>query len=205
MSRQLTHPTLLLPGIVGGSLSLLPLQRALRKRGIAAHIWPAPPAMPKSIAHYALRVRASIASFRRKHPGLLTLIGYSLGGHIAVMALRDPEAASAVHQVIAFGTPFDGTWLARGSTFLGIPWLKSPAEIVPGSPLLETIRRVIRDPDRQWQIAIVNGSLDPLAPFPQKTVADHVELALDGPYLHTSLVTDRSLHAKIADLIKGRE
>lgn len=200
MARPYPYPTLLLCGIAGGSLSLLPLKKHLCNSGIYARRWPAPPVLWKSVDDYAARVRRDIIKFHTQAGRRITLFGWSLGGAISIMALKEWEAAARVRRVITFGTPFDGTILAHAGNFFGVQVLKGAQEVLPGSETLETIRREVARNGRTWELITINGSLDPLAPHPQESVFP--DLREGGSYTHLAPFSNPSLKKKVVELIK---
>ena len=200
MGRKYSHPTLLLCGIAGGSASLLPLRRKLRRSGVYAQRWFAPLVLTRSVSYYAQHVRKRIAKIHSRTGQKVTLVGWSLGGLIAVMAMQDPLTASQVRRVITFGSPFDGTVLAHAGKFLGLQLLEGAKDALPESETLETLRKIVADPGRQWEFVTINGSLDPLAKYPLRTIK--ADKALNGPFTHLAPFTSKVLQSKIVQLIR---
>lgn len=202
MQARLACPTLLLCGISGGSPSMWPVKRALRKDGILAERLGSPIVLMRTIGHYAKRARARIERFHRKTGQRITLVGLSMGGLVAVDAMSDPATADRVRRVIAVASPFDGSYPAYLAAHrLGRLLLKAPGEIVPGTPTLARLQAVANDPDRTWELVTINGPpyLDALAPAPLRLVEP--DLALTGPYTHAALVWHRRLQILVKDLI----
>lgn len=195
-------PTLLHPGIGGGSLSLWPLSRRLRKAGIHVERCRSPLVLTRDVAHYASRLRRRVHRLFVKCGRPITLFGWSMGGLIAVDAMRDPVAASMVRRIITFGTPFDGSWPAYVAAHRpGQLLLKAPKEIIPGSATLDRLQSLINDPDRSWEIVTINGPpyLDPFAPAPLKLIEP--DRALMGPFGHAAPLAHRGLHRLVSDLV----
>ncbi len=196
MKRALSHPTLLIPGIAGGMPSMMPLRWFLRSRGIDARIWPAPIILAYPVRYYGKRVGKIIGSHALAEPW--TLVGWSMGGYIGADSMADPAAARRTRRLITFGTPFDGTDIARISRWLGLRI--NVRDFAPGSFMLARLRRLINDPARPWDFKAINGGDDSLAPGPLKTIPR--DAALSGPYTHLSLVYDFGLFALIEGLVR---
>lgn len=195
--KSLTHPTLLVSGIAGGSASLLPFRWYLRSRGIDARIWPTPLILAASVRHYGRRLGKDIAA-RDIDADPLTLVGWSMGGYICVDAMENPLAARRTGRVITFGTPFDGLEAARIPRWIGLKI--NVSDFAPGSEMLGRLGRIIRAPDRRWAFAAVNGARDVLAPGPLTSIPS--DASLTGPYAHISLGYDTRLFNLIEGLIR---
>lgn len=195
--RALSHPTLLISGIAGGSASLLPLRSFLRSRGVAARIWPTPLVLAHSVGHYSPRLRRDVETLAADLGEDVNLVGWSMGGYLAVDAMEDPETAAAAHLVVTFGTPHDGLEVAQIPRWLGLRI--NVSDFAPGSEMLGRHRRLINDPGRTWDFFAVNGRCDTLAPGPLTSVPP--ESALTGPFSHISLIADHRLFDLIARLI----
>jgi pimeloyl-ACP methyl ester carboxylesterase len=193
VKRPLSHPTLLLSGIAGGSVSLLPLRSFLRSEGIDARICPKPFILAYSVGHYGRGLAYDLA--RLSEP--ITLVGWSMGGYIAVEAMTDPAAAIMTRRIITFGTPHDGTAVAMIPHWLGLRI--NVSDFAPGSGMIGRHHRLIDDPARSWDFFAINGKYDPLAPGPLKSVPP--ASALTGPYSHISLIGDPTLFRQVAELI----
>jgi pimeloyl-ACP methyl ester carboxylesterase len=193
VKRTLSHPTLLLSGIAGGSWSLLPLRSFLRSEGIDARICPKPFVLAYSVGHYGRGLAYDLG--QRHEP--ITLVGWSMGGYIAVEAMADPAAAAMTSRIITFGTPHEGTAVALIPHWLGLRI--NVSDFAPGSRMIARHRRLIDDPARTWDFFAINGKYDPVAPGPLKSLP--AESALTGPYSHISLIGDSALFRQVAELI----
>jgi len=198
--KKRAYPTLLCAGIGGGSLSLLPARRRLRKAGIYAKCLPLPPILTGSTGHYAKIARAAILRLADKAGRPVNVIPWSLGGIYVARAMRDPEVAACVRRIVVFGTPYDGTVAGHAGFLFGLSFLKGARDVLPGSRALEEARELINDTSRTWQIFIINGKLDPLAPFPQRSVDP--DRALTGPWTHLAPFTNSCLQRLFVKLIK---
>jgi len=176
-----SFPVLLVAGIAGGNAPLGPLVARLRKTGFTASCVFAPPVRSGLLGPPVRRLRREIMAYPGPMP--LVLLGYSMGGLIAVSALEEAAAASRVRRVVTFGAPFDGA----------LGW--------PGNKKLERVRAVLNARDRRWSFAAANGRRDVLAPFPQSAVP--AREGYGGDYGHHSILDDSELLDLLVRLIAG--
>lgn len=198
MKAPRSHPTLLISGFAGGSLPFIPLQRTLRRRGIAADRWNSPLVYTASILEYAERLSLDILRFYGPEDPV-TLVGWSMGGFISLQAALDPEAASCVRRIIAYGTPFEGTWAANAGIVLDSVGITHILEMTPGSAYLKRLRHDLAHVPRDWDFRAINGRFDALARGPLRSLP--LESRLSGPFFHVSPIFDPRLHRLIGDLV----
>lgn len=194
------NPTLLCAGIGGGSLSMLPTKLFLMKEGIYARRLPLPPILTGSTTHYAEVASRAILKLADRAGKQINVLPWSLGGIYTVRAMRDPQVAACVRRIMPFGTPYDGTIAGHAGFLFSLTFLKGARDVLPGSPALRETRELINDTSRNWTIHTINGKLDPLAPFPQKSIEP--DEALTGPWTHLAPATSRSLQELFVELIK---
>jgi hypothetical protein len=195
-----TNPTILVPGFAGGNAFFKPFRDACRERGIDAACWErAPLVYRKRIAWHGQRLSDDLLRLRAGSGVPLTVVGWSEGGLIAVSAMRHLTAAvrnphDVVGKVIAFGTPFDGTWAARVAGAFDRLLRLSVREMRPGSPVLASLTAFLHRP-RRWKFHAVHGTLDVLVAAPPESL-DPAWCQL-GPWDHTALFW----HPGLFDLI----
>jgi pimeloyl-ACP methyl ester carboxylesterase len=97
------HPVLVLPGLLAGDGSTLPLRRILRDLGYRVHGW----RLGRNLGPTAEAVAGMgerLAELHTRYQAPISLIGWSLGGIYArEMARRRPDW---IRQVITLGSPF---------------------------------------------------------------------------------------------------
>lgn len=190
------RPTILVPGFAGGNLPFRPFRDELQARGVAAEHWSrAPYVYRKPVDWYAERLAHDIHA----HPAdELTLVGWSMGGLVAVAAMFRGYASMRVRRIITFGTPWNGTWAAR----LGLltdPLLRfNVREMRPGSALIGELTAFLHRGPRPWDFHAFSGTKDLLARAPMRRLKP--EWCTTGPWWHRSLLWDSSLY----DLIHKR-
>jgi pimeloyl-ACP methyl ester carboxylesterase len=187
---------LLVPGFAGGKTFFLPFRDDLRSRGHQADCWHRVPFIYRQpIAYYGNRLARDIV----KHPANeLVLVGWSMGGLICVEAMSHPEAAAKVRRVIAYASPFNGTWAARVGYLLDHITGFNVSEMAPGSPKLAALADILHA-DRSWDFLAINGTRDALASAPMKSL--HPAWCQTGPYDHRSLLWNPVLFELIHKLI----
>ncbi|MES2261939.1 MAG: esterase [Pseudomonadota bacterium] len=105
------HAVMLLPGLLAGDASTVPLRRFLKKQGYQAHGWQQGRNLgPRSELMPALRAR--LEQLARDSGGKVSLVGWSLGGIYARELAR--AAPHLVRQVVTLGSPLYGA-PGRGS------------------------------------------------------------------------------------------
>nr|WP_211696121.1 alpha/beta fold hydrolase [Mycobacterium spongiae] len=97
------HPVLVLPGLLAGDGSTVPLRRLLDSLGYCAHGWGL--GLNIGPTHKVVSgISDRLAELHARYDAPVSLIGWSLGGIFArTLARRHP---SAVRQVITLGSPF---------------------------------------------------------------------------------------------------
>ncbi len=103
-------PLVLLPGIWERWQYLVPLARALHAYGHPVHLIPALGSNGGALDPAA----AVVVRFLAEHElsGVI-LVGHSKGGLIGKLVMLDPAAGARVRGMVALGTPFGGSSLAR--------------------------------------------------------------------------------------------
>ena len=136
----MTDHLVLLHGLWMRPLALAPLARLLRGEGfeVSVHGYPSIARSPDEVAE-ALRERLAALRGRTVH-----LVGHSLGGLIALQALRD-ERGLPPGRVVCLGSPLLGSRTARAvSTWPIAPWVvgRSAALLREGVPAWRGAREV---------------------------------------------------------------
>lgn len=205
MSPSQRFPTVLVPGFLGGRLSLRPLQEALTQCDIDIHDWPRAPFLyRRPISHHGQHLAEDVLRLRETLEEPITVFGWSEGGLVSVDAMmqsllrdrKDPEAV--VRRIITFGTPFHGALSAE------LGWIIDPLlhtcirEMRPGSPTLKKQISFLHEP-RAWDFQAIFGTNDllvrPLQPDLDPSWCQY------GPWYHRSPLYDSSLFKLIHRLI----
>ena len=205
MSPLSRFPTVLIPGFLGGRLSLRPMQEALSQCDVDMHDWPRAPFLyRKPIAYHGQHLAEDLLKLRETLDEPITLVGWSEGGLVSVAAMMSPiirqydNPEEIIQRVITFGTPFHGALSAE------IGWIIDPLvrtcirEMRPGSP---TLRKQIAflHKQRDWDFQAIFGTNDLLVRPRQPDL--NPEWCHYGPWYHRSPLYDSSLFELIHRLI----
>jgi triacylglycerol lipase len=132
-------PVLLVPGYGGATTSLSVLAKTLRTRGFDASVVTLPGDGTGDLAVQAQALeRAAVAAILRSGKPSVDVVGYSAGGVVARLWVRDYGGATRARRVITLGSPQHGTEVATlaGST-IGCP--TACQELDPDSSLLQNL------------------------------------------------------------------
>jgi triacylglycerol esterase/lipase EstA (alpha/beta hydrolase family) len=130
-------PVIVLPGYGGNTKPLAPLLSALRSEGRDVVLF-----KPTDDEHGDLRVQAKrLAALARRtadssDAGSVDVIGYSAGGVIARVFVRDDGGADVVRRVLTLGSPHHGTEVAASAEQLAGGCPKACEQLAIDSDLL---------------------------------------------------------------------
>jgi pimeloyl-ACP methyl ester carboxylesterase len=133
-------PVILVPGYGGDTSDLDPLVAALRREGRQAIVF-----QPAGDEQGDLRVQArrlatlTTATLARTGDASVDLIGYSAGGIITRLFVRDEGGASQVRRVLTIGSPHHGTDVAEAAKDVAGSCPTACEQLVPDSPLLAAL------------------------------------------------------------------
>lgn len=131
-------PVLLVPGYGGATSGLDALARVLRQHGKDAHVVALPGGGTGDLdAQAEVLGAAARTALARSHATSVDVIGYSAGGVVARLWVRDHGGTSLARRVITLGSPHHGTDVASlaGSVLPGA-CPKACQQLAPGSALL---------------------------------------------------------------------
>lgn len=108
------HATLLVHGWNCNSGIWWPLLRRLRRSGDAPTTVTVNLSPWAGLEQHIARLREAIGNVARTtRSGTVAVVGHSMGGVVALAAVAEPETAAKVVRLVALGSPFGGTELAR--------------------------------------------------------------------------------------------
>ena len=202
--REGLPPVVLVHGFLGTRGTMLPMTRRFQANGRVVFSY-----------HYGTfntqSIRASSQALLRDLRKIVDeldveevdMVGFSMGGLIALHAIKFLQAHMYVRRLVTLGTPVDGTWVAvAGIAALGAI---SPSvwQLLPGSPFMDDLRSAPMHPSvRVRQIHASNDGFVPRT-SPLAEVAREDYLILPGG--HSSLVVAPHFYEAVAEFFDRPE
>jgi triacylglycerol lipase len=129
---------LLVPGYGGSTSSLQTLADRLTAEGRTAHVVSLQGGGTGDLRPYAKVLDAAAQDALRAGAPSVDVVGYSAGGIVARLWLKDDGGASVTRRVVTLGSPHHGTTLAAaGSALSSSVCPEACRQLVPGSALLD--------------------------------------------------------------------
>lgn len=198
-------PVVLAHGFMGTRGTMIPLTQRFQSDGRVVF----------SYHHGTFQLRSLRASAQQlvEHLGRLErelgveqvdLVGFSMGGLIALHALKFMQAQRWIRRLALLGSPTSGTWV--GLAGVGTVGLVSPSvwQVLPASPFLRDLRDAPMPPG--VRVRQINASHDALCPRPELLKGVDGErdyLVLPGG--HSSLVVTRPFYNKLREFFDEPE
>ncbi len=193
-------PVILVHGFLGTRGTMLPLTRRLQQEGRAVFTYSHGTFQTASLRRSAMllarRIRKICEDLNVSH---VDVIGFSMGGLVALHAIKFMQSDRHVRRLVTLGSPFDGTWIAlAGIATLGAV---SPSvwQVLPGSRFLRELKDAPTPPN--VKIRQIHGNSDTIAPVPARldSVASRDCLVLPGG--HSTLVVADYAYEAIQEFI----
>jgi triacylglycerol lipase len=141
VTQDVPGPVLLIPGYGDGIASLQTLQGRLRATGRQVSIVALPGGATGDLNAQARAVRKAVDTARTDdHAQSVDLVGYSDGGVVARIYVRNLGGGSTVRRVVTLGSPQHGTNLAATAAAI-VPGACTGAcaQVLPGSDILRQL------------------------------------------------------------------
>lgn len=132
------------------------------------------------------------------------LVGFSMGGLIALHALKFLQAQRWIRRLALLGSPTNGTWV--GLAGVGTVGMVSPSvwQVLPASPFLRDLRDApMPDGVRVRQISAAQDAFCPLPDLLKGVDKERDYLVLPGG--HSSLVVARDFYNKLREFFDAPE
>lgn len=197
-------PVVLVHGFLGTRGTMLPLTRRLQAEGrvvFSYHYGTFNLASIRKSAEHLVRDLRTISE--ELEVPQVDLIGFSMGGLIALQALKYMQAQRFVRRMVTLGTPVDGTWVG----LLGIATLGalSPSvwQLLPTSPFVSQLASAPLPP--HVQVRQIHASNDAFVPTarPMEGVRPRDYIVLPGG--HSSLVVAPHFYDAIREFLDAEE
>ncbi len=149
-------PVLLVPGYGGSVTSLDPLAARLRTEGKTVAVVPMPHRAQGDLGAQAKALDAAArAELARTGAASVDVVGYSAGGVVTRLWVRDYGGAALTRRVITLGSPHHGTELAAlGSLIGGDVCPVACQQLAPDSRLLSDLNGGDETPDGPTYVSI---------------------------------------------------
>ena len=174
-------PVLLVPGYGGSTAALSVLAARLRAQGRDARVVALPGDGTGDLAE-AARVLGRAASERvAAGAPSVDVVGYSAGGVVARLWVRDEGGAALARRVVTLGAPHHGTGVAQLAVALA-PGACPQAcrQLVPSSPLLTALNRGDETPAGPQWLSLWSPADTVVTPPDSARLDGAVDVALDG-------------------------
>ena len=166
-------PVLLVPGYGGATDSLQPLATTLRATGRDVTVVALPDRATGDLTAQA-GVLADVAKAARDRTGAdsVDVVGYSAGGVVAQLWVREEGGAGEVRRLVTLGSPLHGTQLAAFGQLVAGSCPVACQQLVPQSPLLAQLLATAL-PDGPAYLSLWSTSDDVVLP-PTSAILDRV-------------------------------
>lgn len=205
-------PVLLIPGYGGSTNGLDDLAGTLRRHGRDVTVVHLPDNAQGDLDQQAVTVNsAASAALRRTHARTVDVVGYSAGGVVARLWIRDHGGAAKTRRVLTLGSPQHGTSIAALAGSL-LPGACPTAcrQLAPDSTVLAGLNRGDETPAGPTWVSIWTTHDDVVLPPASASLAGALDFTVQSvcpadTVDHTGLPTDRSVQAMVvAELAAGQ-
>jgi triacylglycerol lipase len=156
VSQATPGPVLLVPGYGGGTAGLEVLAEALRALGRDVTVVDLPGDNTGDLDQQARALdRAVILTMQREGAGSVDVVGYSAGGVVARLWVREHGGASLARRVVTIGSPHHGTDLAGiGGDLAPDSCPEACRQLAPDSELLRKLNAGDETPEGPLWVSI---------------------------------------------------
>jgi triacylglycerol esterase/lipase EstA (alpha/beta hydrolase family) len=203
-SVQTPGPVVLVPGYGGGTDALQVLAATLRAAGRDARVMPLPGDGRGDLTEQAKALALEVADVRRQTGAAsVDVIGYSAGGVVARLWVRDYGGARVARRVVTLGSPHHGTNLA-GLAGVLLPDACPIAcqQLEPDSSLLAGLNAGDETPSGPQFVSIWTTTDDVVIPPESAVLAGAVDVSVQSVCAssrvgHGDLPSDREVEAMV--------
>jgi pimeloyl-ACP methyl ester carboxylesterase len=194
-----TPPVVLAHGFMGTRGTMVPLTQRFQSDGRVVFSYHHGTFQLRSLRASAQELVEHLAALQRElGVPQVDLVGFSMGGLVALHAIKFLQAHRFVRRVALLGAPVSGTWI--GLAGVGTVGLVSPSvwQILPASPFLRDLRESPMPP--HVRVRQISAAQDALCPLPD--VLPGVDRERDYVVLpggHSSLVVSKPFYSKLRE------
>lgn len=197
-------PVLLVPGYGGSVTGLNTLADRLRKRGKAVTVVRLPGNAQGDLRQQAqvLAVAAKAALIARSARSV-DVVGYSAGGVVARLWVRDYGGAAIARRIVTLGSPQHGTQLAGLGTLFPGSCPAACQQLAPGSDLLTALNRGGETPAGPSFVSIWTTRDEVVIPPDSARLTGALNITVqsvcaESTVTHSELPSDRIVDAMVA-------
>lgn len=196
-----TPPVVLAHGFMGTRGTMVPLTQRFQSDGRVVFSYHHGTFQLRSLRASAQELVEHLEALQRElGVPQVDLVGFSMGGLVALHAIKFLQAHRFVRRVALLGAPVSGTWI--GLAGVGTVGLVSPSvwQILPASPFLRDLRESPMPPlVRVRQISAAQDALCPLPDVLPGVDRERDYIVLPGG--HSSLVVAKPFYVKLREFL----
>ena len=203
--RPGSPPVILCHGFLGTRGSMLPLTKRFQTDGRVVFTYHHGTFQLQSLRSSAqelvdqLRHLENSLGLRR-----FDMVGFSMGGLVALHAIKFLQASRWVRRLVLLGTPLDGTWLGLGGVATFGMVSQSIWQILPVSGFLHDLRDAPLP--EGVQLRQIHAAQDALCPLARPIAGvDPARDYIVMPGGHSSLVVARPFYARVREFLDAGE
>jgi triacylglycerol lipase len=209
VSQGTAGPVVLVPGYGGSTTGLDALAATLRRRGKDATVFRLPGNGRGDLDAQAVALARTVdAVLTRTKAATVDVVGYSAGGVVARLWVRDHGGVSKVRRVVTLGSPQHGTELATlaGSALPGA-CPTACQQLATGSDLLDGLNAGDETPAGPTWVSIWTTHDDVVLPPASASLAGALDLTVqsvcpDDDVRHSGLPTDPQVQALVVAFLR---
>jgi triacylglycerol lipase len=206
VSQQTPGPVVLVPGYGGSTTAVTALAKVLRTHGKQTTVFHLLGNGTGDLDAQAVALGTAVkAVLARTHARTVDVIGYSAGGVVARLWVRDHGGASLARRVITLGSPHHGTEVAAlaGSALPGA-CPTACRQLAPTSGLLAQLNAGDETPSGPTYVSIWTTHDDVVLPPDSASLQGAVDLTVQSlcpsdPVKHGGLPTDPNVQTLVVD------
>ena len=193
-------PIILVHGFLGTRGTMLPLAQRLQAEGRAVFTYShgtfQTASLRKSAMLLARRIRKICEDLKVEK---VDVIGFSMGGLVALHAIKFMQTDRHVNRLVTLGSPFDGTWVALAGIATMGAICPSVWQVLPGSRFLRELKEAPMP--EGLRIRQIHGNTDAIAPQAARLEGVATRDFLIMPGGHSTLVVADYAYEAIREFI----
>lgn len=198
-TRPGTPPIVLAHGFLGTRGTMVPLTQRFQSDGRVVFSYHHGTFQLRSLRASAQELVNHIHAMHRElGVDKVDLVGFSMGGLVALHAIKFLQAHQLVRRVALLGTPTSGTWVGLAGVATAGVLSPSVWQVLPGSTFLRDLRDAPLPPG--VRVRQISGSEDALCPLPAPlSGVDRERDYIVLPGGHSSLVVAKPFYVKLRE------